>query len=246
MEKAPTEILDFLQKFKFEFDPRYLIDRIILQHGCWEPQVLSYISNFTKPGMLAVDVGANAGYHTLLMADLVGPNGQVYAFEPNPDTRQRLIRNLELNPEVQDRVRVCSEGIGSAEETLYVFSDDRPQSLGNASLCKEPPSDHSLAIQVVRLDDYIKSPISLIKIDVEGMELGVLEGCEKHIEDDRPIIIYETLVTSAPEVHKPIEDFLKQYDYRIFCPSLNGENLVEISYPIYPYDDCVAIYAKNV
>lgn len=83
-------------RYEFDFDYSYHIDRIIKEYKIWEHHVVAYIANVVKEGCVTVDVGANAGYHTLLMADLGGKTGSVHAFEPNPRTCARLkkISNL--------------------------------------------------------------------------------------------------------------------------------------------------------
>lgn len=238
-----TEVRNYLNNIKFEFNPEFLIDRVILRDGCWESHVLSYICSFIKEGMVAVDVGANAGYHTLVMAQRVGPSGKVYAFEPNPLTRQRLERNLTLNPELAERTIVSHNGIGALEKIMHVQSDDRSGSLGNAMLVNDQSHANSTAVKVVTLDQHVPEKISFLKIDVEGMELDVLHGARQHIAHERPVIVFETITTAPPEAHKPVEDFLSTFDYRILCTTPDGSNLMQIGYPHFPQDDSVALYA---
>lgn len=240
------EIKSYIKNFQFEFDYSYHIDRIIKKFGYWEPHVLTYIFQQVKPGMVAVDVGANAGYQTIIMADRVGSAGKVYAFEPNPDTRLRLIRNLELNPELLSRVVVSEKGVGNKSDIFYLSIDDRPEAFGNAGLIENSSNPEHLKVEVVTLDEFIPEEISFIKIDVEGMELEVLQGAIQKIKDNHPIIVFETLTTEPPETHKPIEDFLRQFDYKIYCYDQKGEYLMETGYPYYPAEDCMAIYmGKN-
>ena len=62
-----------------------------------EPELLSTIKNEVKPGFVAIDLGANIGYITLLLSDLVGKNGKVFAIEPEPENFQILKYNLDIN-----------------------------------------------------------------------------------------------------------------------------------------------------
>lgn len=65
--------------------------------GEFEPHIRTLIRRYLRPGMVAVDVGANIGLHTLQMARAVGPQGRVYAVEPAPDNLKYLKRNIALN-----------------------------------------------------------------------------------------------------------------------------------------------------
>lgn len=64
---------------------------------CYEPDITALMMRAIKPGDFVIDVGANVGIFTVLMAKLVGDTGMVYAFEPDPDNFTQLVRNIELN-----------------------------------------------------------------------------------------------------------------------------------------------------
>ncbi len=69
----------------------------LMFEGYWEYWITDFMWRNVKPGQVAVDVGANHGYYTLLLADLVGPGGKVHAFEPNPRLAELLDRNIAVN-----------------------------------------------------------------------------------------------------------------------------------------------------
>src|SRR6266496_1746810 len=73
------------------------VERWILNQGCYERELVEFLEAVLRPGMVAVDVGANIGCHTLVMAQAVGTQGRVFAFEPNPAMTERLRANLALN-----------------------------------------------------------------------------------------------------------------------------------------------------
>jgi hypothetical protein len=112
---------NFLGSYKIKLDSAYPIDRYIMELGTWELHVVHLIHRFVKPGDVCVDVGANAGYHTLPMAGAVGAKGCVYAFEPNDITYTKLIENLELNPTLKERVSVVKMGLSSEEGEMKIF-----------------------------------------------------------------------------------------------------------------------------
>ena len=69
----------------------------LMLEGYWEYWITDFVWRNVKPGQVALDLGANHGYYTLLLADLVGPGGRVHAFEPNPRLLELLRRNIALN-----------------------------------------------------------------------------------------------------------------------------------------------------
>ena len=78
-------------------DPRTPLGWNLLFFGTYEPELRNYFRSVLQAGFVAVDVGANVGWHTLLMAQCVGDRGRVLAFEPNPSVRDRLQFHVSLN-----------------------------------------------------------------------------------------------------------------------------------------------------
>jgi FkbM family methyltransferase len=150
----------------------------------------SIIRRFLTEEAFAVDVGANVGALTLLMAKIVR-SGQVIAIEPGPRTSERLRSNLRLNPDLEKRVRVFQVGLADKAGTLMWREDQANR--GNASLT----SGDGEPVEVVTLDSIVASigaqRLDFVKIDVEGMEYEVVLGSLVSIEKYRPFIYYETL-----------------------------------------------------
>jgi FkbM family methyltransferase len=148
-----------------------------------------YHSNFTG---VAVDVGASIGNHTLWMAGICGLN--VVAFEPI--VYDTLWRNLELNPEIEQNVIAYPIGLGA--KSVHA------EYLGKGRLAYNETG----GVRLRRLDDHPFSPISVIKIDVEGMEAEVLKGAVQTIKRDLPVIYTEewsdTETTQIAEVLHPL------------------------------------------
>jgi hypothetical protein len=82
---------------KYDLDLRQMIDSSLYYSGSIEPHAERTIASIVKPGMIAIDVGANIGCHTFPLARLVGPEGQVLAVEPTSAAFAKLQRNLSLN-----------------------------------------------------------------------------------------------------------------------------------------------------
>ncbi|HSC28323.1 MAG TPA: FkbM family methyltransferase [Vicinamibacterales bacterium] len=158
-----------------------------------------------QPGHVFVDVGANAGYFTVLAALRVGDNGRVYAFEPNPAMCSRLRRHVEENA-VASRVVVSEVALGALDESVDLYLSCRSDNPGLSSVKLieaavargDMRPDAKIPVAARTLDtwlaDAVPLRIDLIKIDVEGAEMDVLAGMEQTIGRLRPRrIICETL-----------------------------------------------------
>jgi FkbM family methyltransferase len=131
----------------------------------------AFLRRYLGPGDIVVDVGANVGTTALAAAVAVGDAGRVLAIEPHPRTFRFLLDNLELNG--ARNVRACAVAIG-AREGAASFSDEL---WDDANRVVE---DASGRVPLKRLDEVVDVPaIDLLKVDVEGYELRVLEGAER-------------------------------------------------------------------
>ena len=159
----------------------------LLADGYWEMWHTEAMLTLVKPGMKAVDIGANLGYFTLLMAELVGPEGSVHAFEPNRDLVMRLRDTVEIN------------GFAGRTTVHEVALSDRT---GRAQLSiptNQPKNGYVVAagggrdaqrIRLRRFDQITQlADADYIKIDVEGAEEAVWKGMEGLIARGRPLTI---------------------------------------------------------
>jgi FkbM family methyltransferase len=160
----------------------------IMLDGYWEMWVTEAIAQLVHPGMVVADIGANLGYFTLLLADLVGPEGRVHAFEPNPRMTERLARSLDVNGFLA-RTAIHNVALGAAdgEKMVFVVPPSEPK---NAYL--RPCPDETAGdgdgdiVETRRLDsrgDW--AAIDFAKIDVEGAEELVWAGAAGLLEAER-------------------------------------------------------------
>ena len=140
----------------------------------YEPTVTKKIMLELKPGMTFCDVGGNIGIFTMLAAKLVGPQGRVISFEPVPDNAALIRESAALNGYenivVHEKLVSSTMGVGK----LYL-SEYR----GSHSMLPGPArySGRELEIEAVRLDSFESmKQVDLMKIDVEGAELSVIES----------------------------------------------------------------------
>lgn len=156
----------------------------LLVNPDFETMERGLFKKYIKPGDTVIDVGASIGVHTLLMADLAGKEGRVFAFEPTPKSFELLEKNIKING-FQNVITVrqaASDRSGSGK--LYIY----PSSGANRIF--EPENSRSfLEIETVRLDDVVKGKVNFVKIDVEGAEQLVLKGMPKILSQDIKLIM---------------------------------------------------------
>jgi len=149
----------------------------------YEPGTTRLFQEIVKPGMMVVDIGAHVGYYTLLAAKLVGPTGKVYAFEPEQDNHAILLKNIELNR--YDNVAAARMAVSDrrGSSTIYLTALDS----GRHSMYRHGlPERGSAPVETTTVDSFLESEgwprVDLIKIDVEGAEVDVLDGMPQLLE----------------------------------------------------------------
>lgn len=161
------------------------VQKLIAEKGePYEVEMLRDMAAWLSPGDLVLDVGANIGNHTLYLA--MAAQARVIAYEPNEHLTSALASSIEHNS-LLDKVQIRTVGVGRAA-SMASFAEFIETNLGAQKLAMGDG-----AIQVVSLDEEVfPSSVRMIKIDVEGMELDVLEGAANLITRDRPLIYAES------------------------------------------------------
>lgn len=177
------------------------------------------MKSYLQPGMVVFDLGAHHGFYTLLAANLVGPTGKVIAFEPSPSERRKLIWHIRLNRCRQVKVEPFAVSDSEGTMKLYLTKDNSANSLSTPEIS---PVVSEVTVQVTSLDKYCKcndiNRIDLIKMDVEGAELLVLQGAQWVLSALRPVIITEiNRHTMARFGYTPTDlvAFLERHGYRL-------------------------------
>jgi FkbM family methyltransferase len=225
-----------------------------LTHSGYETAELTFVQHLLRPGMTVLDLGAHHGLYSLLAAKCVGRDGQVIAFEPSPRERRRLARHLKLNRASNVKVQSCALGpdsYGTGEFYLVQDGQDGCNSL-------RPPAvrEATCAIRVPlrRLDEEMErlgvTRVDFIKMDVEGAELGVLQGAAGILSGPaRPAILAEVQdLRTEPWGYaaREIVRFLSRKEYRWFALDAEG-NLFPISTEEEKYDgNLVALPTERV
>jgi len=161
-----------------------------LESGQWEPNCIKHVSNITREGQVIFDVGAWIGPYTLLFSKLVQATGRVYAFDCDPKQFDILRDNIEKNRLTNVHIeKICiSNCVGQAK--FYVFGE----SLSSIVEHKQRKKVKEIMVEITTIDKYCEEngifPDGL-KIDVEGAEGLVIEGCQKTIKKHSPWILLE-------------------------------------------------------
>lgn len=139
--------------------------------GLHEFEEMAYLLHVLRPHDLFVDVGANVGAYTLLASGAVG--ARAYAFEPIPQTYERLVANLRIN-DLFDRVQAMNVAVSDASAPL-VFETN--QDTMNHVLAAGEASEQAASVSAVVLDEVLRDEApAVLKVDVEGYETPVIGG----------------------------------------------------------------------
>ena len=186
---------------RFDLDLGESIDlRLFL--GEFESDVAAVLRRETGAGMTVLDIGANVGAHTLLLASRVGPEGRVVAFEPTHYAWQKLERNLGLNSVPW----VTAVNAALADEDAKAKKVDFRSSWRTDGSRRDGPG----LVDFLRLDTWCRqnalTRVDLIKIDVDGNEYSALAGGLNLLERSKPVLIMEAV---SPHFAAPARDPFK-------------------------------------
>lgn len=195
-------------------------DLPLLRYG--KPALAPILDCLLFPGACFYDVGANIGIYSLWASRVVGVTGEVHAFEPVQETRRLLASFIESNR--AGNVTIVPAAITNRSGPVRLRTI--PDASGLAHIAPGSTLGASVA-EGITLDEYTSSHTlpSLIKIDVEGHELGVLDGAVELLRHQSPAIVLEVLedhLRRAGASYARIEAVLRRSGYRIYNLSQRG------------------------
>ncbi|MGO9139570.1 MAG: FkbM family methyltransferase [Syntrophales bacterium] len=183
--------------------------------GTFEKEMCAILRTSTTIDAVCYDIGANIGYHALVMAE-AAEKGQVYAFEPIPQVCDILQKNIDINH--KQNITIVQKVVAGAEGKIQLGLDT---SIDQASL-KFAINDeiHRLCeiieCDAITIDGFVaegNAPPSLIKIDVEGAEVDVLQGARRALAQCHPLVLCETHGQMAA---RGVYKILCEYGYELF------------------------------
>jgi len=206
-------------------------------HGIHGAHDLKIFKDNVKNGDNVVDLGANIGYFTLILAKLVGPTGKVFAFEPDPRNLTLLKKNIEYNN--YKNVIIVPKAVSNVNDkcTLYVgqktFGQNRIYKPEKTDTQKFVPTDS----ETIRLDDFFKAnnlldKISFIKMDIEGSEFLALSGMKEILKLNKNIKIFTEVETSyledAGSSYDQFMDVLTENNFTFSLADNRNEVLIKV------------------
>jgi len=194
-----------------------------------------------------IDVGANIGTWTLVGANVVGKSGCVLAVEPNPYTARKLGDNVKLNC-FQDIVTVVEAAASDVDGTCWLSCPQQH----NLSSIVTPYAHDSVEVRTLRLEKVIADHcasrvIAGVKIDAEGHEAAVLQGCGGKLGAHKPWLIVEfntTLLKSSRLGDWDVTQFLTSIGYKPFLFSSRSLTSVSLDWPLNGYRNILFLH-KN-
>jgi FkbM family methyltransferase len=201
--------------------------------GCLEPRTTALFERILRPGDTFVDVGAHVGYHSLLARHLVGENGRIFSLDPQPHNCAKLLANAELNSFAN--IVVMAAAAGDADDFIALKSQSK-RDRSRLTLAGPGVNDGALTFIVPKITlswlfkTYELHRVNILKIDVEGFELEVLQGARDAIELVDNIVL-EVLPEERIDKGRAIEQMLCAHGFHVFdvegIPWQPGQTCVE-------------------
>jgi FkbM family methyltransferase len=208
------------------YNPNDLIGKILETQGEFSGSEILLLRQLLKPGNVVIDVGANIGTHTLSMAAMVQPNGFVFSLEPQRITFEFLSANILLNNLINVFPLHAAAGDKPGEILVPVVDPNITSNAGSFAIEGHKFGDD---VRVITLDSLSLAQCNLIKVDVEGMEIKVLEGARQIIKQHRPILLIENnyqenserLITMIKEMNYSLYWFFSEYPDKNYKPDFD-------------------------
>lgn len=179
----PVSYCDDCYGAPFEYQPGY--GEACLFFGLYEAEDRSLLGPVLRTGMVAVDVGANIGWYTAIFVGAAGPQGKVIAIEPLPANLSRIYRHIKLwNHPCNVCVVPAACGNIRGRTKLYLNKYHPGNTIIESKTRNHPAfNGTSMDVDVITIDSLLRElslkQVDLLKIDVEGAELLVLQGAEE-------------------------------------------------------------------
>jgi FkbM family methyltransferase len=183
---------------------------VLLEQEEWFEKEINLLRQFLKPGMTAIDIGANLGLYSLPMARLVGPDGRVFSYEPGSEARAFLERSRELNGFSNLDVVGAALSDNDREGHLAFAGSTELRSLGDAG------TGEPVRITSLDLESAVRpwSSVDFIKIDAEGEEERIITGGQALLATHSPLVMFE--IKAGEKVNERLRAIFPTIGYRVF------------------------------
>ena len=202
--------------------------------GNYESVETAFVQRYVKRGMAAVDVGANLGWFTVHLAQLVAAEGRVDAFEPRYDLLELLNKTIaenRLSNVATHNFALAAQN--SHGQVIWSVHDANPGGTNLVASDFVAPGITAQPIAVRTLDACISHRVHFIKLDVEGAELLVFKGAERILVKDRPLILVEinpsNLMRTSGVSAAEFGQFVEKWGYGLYGLAADGSCEKQVS-----------------
>lgn len=230
----PREVQVTRGGLRYQLDLHEGIDFSIFITGKYEPAIQKAFAVNVQPGDVVLDIGANVGAHAMILAELTGKTGMVYAFEPTDWAYQKMVRNLFLNPQlkVMPIHAALTDPNGSPIPETISSSWDLTLPLREANPLDAGYARSTSGCSQYSLDQWVQNTgiekVNVIKLDVDGFETRVLRGAVETLRKFKPRIICEWAPHHFQNPKEPFQEMihiLVRVGYEFY--SLDGKKITE-------------------
>lgn len=174
-----------------------------------EVETITHMDKLAAPGMIMLDIGAHVGYYSRRYAKILGANGRIFAFEPHPRTFAALQHNVRRLPQVTAVQLALAEQEGTAElhdylmmsasgslhydETLAAMQKSQTHDTDIAPRIGRTFAAQTFTVRTTPVDDFLAQQsikrVDLVKMDIEGAEIGALRGMKRTIASSPNLVL---------------------------------------------------------
>ena len=223
--------------------PNNKIETVLLKNdGKYDDYNFAVIENIVNPGDVCLDIGANIGVYSMVLAELSGSSQNIHSFEPVRHIRNKLIANAKLNGFKSLHINDFALGAEPGKIDMYqvkegVFRAGTSTFVENENF-QTLDKEHFdvIPVDIKQLDHYVSeqdlTQVDFLKIDVEGFEWNVLQGGQETLKKFKPAIIMEYDFERHNEDHTPdnYRIFLEKNGYKSYEYTIGGGQLVLLPY----------------
>jgi FkbM family methyltransferase len=224
--------------------------RSVFITGRYEPNEFSVLATALKPGMVFVDIGANMGLYSMYASRRVGNAGGVIAVEPSSREFEQLSANIQLNrlSNVHTLRAAVSDKVGETELLVAIAAHAGHNTTG--AFVYDTALDHRERVPSVSLDSLVEteklSRVDVMKMDIEGGELGAICGARETLMRFHPVLLVEVADRSLRHLgasSAQLLDLIASYGYRFFAFSpVTGRPVAAERKAYYDSENLLAIY----
>lgn len=199
-------------------DPRIYYN--LIRYGDYEPTSSFIFNSLVKKDMTVLDIGGNIGYFSLIASKLVGSQGKVYVFEPDPINFMYLRKNIEINK--IENIILVNKCVSNEEGILTLYHHPKYHSCHSIYKNISKKAKAAVKVKAITLNKMFEnddSEISFIKMDIEGAEVSALMGMDyllkknkvKYLLTEFNLRILKSLGKNPRELITLLDDYFNKY-----------------------------------